>query len=438
MRAAALLGLALGLLAGVGSVPASAATAGAPATAATSALPPSQPVTWNFTQAHVTGGQGAGRYGSGVTVAVIDTWVDASHPDFGGRVVQGADCRSGTCVPGSAPIDSCGHGTHVAGTIASETYGVAPLARILPVTVLGADATGACSGSTAAVAAGIAWATTHGAQVENLSIGEDSPALLQDAAVTAAISSAAAAGVVVTVAAGNANRPGQNADMYVPSYGDKALVVAATGPGGQVASYSNVSPTKVALAAPGGDPGTASCTEATCVASTWPGSQYALLSGTSMAAPHVSGAAALLLAADPALHRAGVVTALQRTAHARAGTTYGLLDVQAAVGSVPHAGGAPAVRGGASAPKVVIPAAVPNRIKVKVTAPTIRPAPGPAKTAAPPAPRRPAVAAPLPARSGADLAPRGPWLLALAMLLAVGWAAASSLRRLRMRMRAPR
>lgn len=232
MRAAALLGLALGLLAGVGSVPASADTAGAPATAATSALPPLQPVTWNFTQAHVTGGQGAGRYGSGVTVAVIDTWVDASHPDFGGRVVQGADCRSGTCVPGSAPIDSCGHGTHVAGTIASETYGVAPLARILPVTVLGADATGACSGSTAAVAAGIAWATTHGAQVENLSIGEDSPALLQDAAVTAAISSAAAAGVVVTVAAGNANRPGQNADMYVPSYGDKALVVAATGPGG--------------------------------------------------------------------------------------------------------------------------------------------------------------------------------------------------------------
>src|SRR5206468_12308033 len=88
--------------------------------------------TWNFDEIHVPSARAPGHFGAGVTVAVLDSWVDASHRDFEGRVLAGADCVGGTCKPGPATPDKCDHGTHVAGTVASSSFGVAPKARILP------------------------------------------------------------------------------------------------------------------------------------------------------------------------------------------------------------------------------------------------------------------------------------------------------------------
>lgn len=301
-----------------------------------------QPVTWNFTQADVMRGQSPGRGGAGITVAVIDSWVDGSHPDFGGRVLPGADCIGG-CRGGPAPPDACYHGTHVAGIIASATYGVAPLARILPVTVLrAANSSGSqCTGTTADVAAGITWAATHGARVINMSLGEAVPGLLQSTAVTDAVRAAAARGIVVTIAAGNAGLP------ITDNYGGSALVVAATGPNGQLASYSD-SGSGVSVAAPGGDTGVpgqvglAGCQPSDCIASTLPHDSYGLLEGTSMAAPAVAGEAALLLAQDPTRGLGDVLHAITSTAHPLAGAGAGLIDVGAALALRP---GSPAPSG---------------------------------------------------------------------------------------------
>lgn len=294
-----------------------------------------QPVTWNFTQADVMRGQPPGHGGAGITVAVIDSWVDGSHPDFGGRVLPGADCIGG-CKPGPAPPDACYHGTHVAGIVASATYGVAPLARILPVTVLqAANSSGSqCTGNTGDVAAGITWAASHGAQVINMSLGEAVPGLLQSTAVTDAVRAAAARGIVVTIAAGNSGLP------ITDNYGGSALVVAATGPNGQLASYSD-SGSGVSVAAPGGDTGVAGqvglsgCQPSDCIASTLPQDRYGLLEGTSMAAPAVAGEAALLLAQDPTRGLPDVLHAITSTAHPLAGAGAGLIDVGAALAPRP-------------------------------------------------------------------------------------------------------
>ncbi len=140
--------LLAGLLTGLCAVPQAQAAARA------------QAKTWHGTQVKVYAAEAAGRYGSGVLVAVIDGWVDRSHPDFQGRVLQGADCTSGTCKPGQTS-DSCTHGTHVAGTVASTSYGVATKATVLPVRVLTVDSNGDCTGTPSAVAAGIRYAVAQ-------------------------------------------------------------------------------------------------------------------------------------------------------------------------------------------------------------------------------------------------------------------------------------
>lgn len=287
----------------------------------------SQPRTWNFQEADISAAQALGHDGSGVTVAVVDTWVDPTHPDFGGRVVDEAYCvnGNGTCRDRSYAPDACVHGTHVAGTVASARYGVAPGARILAVQVLTYDpSSGECSGSGTDIAAGIRFATTHGARVINLSIGDLVPLVFQDSDVTSAIEAAAAAGVVVAVAAGNQGLP------LTDSYGQDVLLVAATGPDGQLASYSDYGGS-VALAAPGGDSGSDGCTPQTCILSTTPHNTYGLLEGTSMATPHVAGVAALLLAQSPGRSPAGVVQALEATARPLAGAGHGLIDAAAAL-----------------------------------------------------------------------------------------------------------
>jgi subtilisin family serine protease len=308
-----------------------------------------QPATWNFAQAKVPGAQYLGNYGRGVTVAVIDTWVDYSQPQFGGRVVDEADCLSGSCVDHTYHPDECVHGTHVAGTIASAGYGVAPSASILSIQVLSGPAGStnnpgaSCSGSASSVAAGINFAVARGAKVINLSVADQVPGLFQSSAITDAVHSAAAHGVLVVFAAGNDDLP------LTDNYGNSALVVGSTGPSGQLASYSNYnSPVTgdVNVAAPGGDTGaTTACAASDCVLSTFPHNQLGLLEGTSMAAPHVAGLAALLWSQNPSRGLANVISTIESTATSLTGAGAGLINAQGALqveaASHPPSGGAP-------------------------------------------------------------------------------------------------
>lgn len=289
-----------------------------------------QPCTWNFHQIKVFPAQAPGKHGAGVTVAVVDTWVDHEHPELAGRVVGHAYCvgLGGRCQANARNADECTHGTHVAGTVAAKNYGVAPNAGILAVQVLSYE-DGDCSGSTEDVAAGIRYAAQRGADVINLSLGAMVPGLFQSGQVSDAVTDAARAGAVVVFAAGNSTVPVSD------NYGANAVLVAATGPDGGLASYSSRGGA-IDLAAPGGDDGAAgltSCQKSTCVLSTEPRGRYALREGTSMAAPHVSGTAALLLAQHPRRGRSNVISTLRETARPLSGVRDGLIDADAALRS---------------------------------------------------------------------------------------------------------
>ena len=183
--------------------------------------------------------------------------------------------------PTAAPDDSAdgsqnqarGHGTMVAGVIAQ----LAPDAKIMPVRVLNADGTGTVFD----VVRGLRWAVSHGASVVNLSFGTPTPSrTLQNA-----IQDARKAGVVVVASAGNAGKEQRD---YPAGFSD-AIAVAAVDSTDQKSSFSNYG-SHVALSAPG-----------TAIRSTYIGGGFATWSGTSFAAPFVSGAAALIRAANPSL-----------------------------------------------------------------------------------------------------------------------------------------
>jgi subtilisin family serine protease len=303
-------------------------TAGGPASAV-------QASTWNFNQTSVPAAQPLGNYGRGVLVAVVDTWIDPDQPQFGGRLVDEADCLSGSCQDHTYAPDTCVHGTHVAGIVASSDYGIAPDAELLSVQVLSGPAghqnnpNASCSGSDASVAAGIGFAVAKGARVINLSLADQVPGLFQSSAIRSAVQQAAAKGVVVIFAAGNDDLP------ITDSYGTSAMLVAATGPSGQLASYSNYNSAvtgDVNVAAPGGDTGSSSsCTAADCILSTFPHNSAGLLQGTSMAAPAVAGLAALLIAQDPARSAANVISTIEKTSTTMAGAGSGRIADRAAL-----------------------------------------------------------------------------------------------------------
>ncbi|MQY11500.1 hypothetical protein SRB5_16190 [Streptomyces sp. RB5] len=230
------------------------------------------------------------KAGQGVTAYVIDTGVRISHSTFGGRAANGYDAVDGDNVA----QDGNGHGTHVAGTIAGSQYGVAKKANIVAVRVL--DNSG--SGSTAGVIEGIDWVADHhsGPSVANMSLGGGASSTL-DSAVTAAINS----GVTFAVAAGNESR---DASLGSPARVAAAITVGATDSGDNRASYSNYG-TVVDLFAPGSS-----------ITSSWNTSDSATnsISGTSMATPHVAGAAALYLADHPGATPAAIQTALKDAA----------------------------------------------------------------------------------------------------------------------------
>jgi subtilisin family serine protease len=327
---------------------------------ASAAARPTQ-ATWAGSQIHLYPAFTAGYDGRGVTVAVLDGWIDTTHVDFQGRAKASADCTSGTCTTTVAK-DTCGqnHGTHVAGTVGSSSYGVARRSSILAVRVLKTDSNGDCAGTPTAVAAGIDWAAAHGARVINLSLGPDAPTQ-GTSAISQAVARAANAGIVVVFSAGNASLP------IAQAYGDNALVVAATNRSGALANYSQHG-TGVSVAAPGGQPyldtdGKEKCHDdgRDCITSLYPGNQYAVAAGTSMAAPHVAGLAALLLQQHRDWTRSQVVNRIEATARPLSGAGSGLIDVQKALG----------VR---STPK-------PSPTPTRVTSPKPKPKPSPTRAA---------------------------------------------------------
>ncbi|MER5602280.1 S8 family peptidase [Streptomyces sp. NPDC002265] len=224
--------------------------------------------------------------GAGVTVYVIDTGVRITHRDFGGRAAYGWDFVDGD----ATAADGNGHGTHIAGIAAGASYGVAKKADVVAVRVL--DDRGA--GTTARVIAGIDWVTRHAHKpaVANLSLGGVHNAQL-DAAVRASIAS----GVTYTVAAGNDSLA---AALYSPADVPEAVTVGATDRNDARAPFSNYG-SALDLFAPGVSITSASRTGDTAAAT---------YSGTSMAAPHAAGAAALYLAGRPRATPAQVAAAL--------------------------------------------------------------------------------------------------------------------------------
>ncbi|MFE2571749.1 S8 family peptidase [Streptomyces mirabilis] len=224
--------------------------------------------------------------GAGVTAYVIDTGIRITHKDFGGRAGYGWDFVGNDKAAG----DGNGHGTHVAGTIAGTTYGVAKKAKVVSVRVL--DNAG--SGTTAQVIAGIDWVTRHAHKpaVANLSLGGHVNAQLD-----AAVRNSIASGVTYAVAAGNDGLP---AGLYSPARVKEALTVGASDRADARASFSNFG-AELDLFAPG-----VAITSASYASDTG----KATFSGTSMASPHVAGAAALYLAGHPKATPAQVGKAL--------------------------------------------------------------------------------------------------------------------------------
>ncbi len=225
--------------------------------------------------------------GAGVDVYVVDTGVRSTHADLSGRVAPGHS------VLGGGTEDCHGHGTHVAGIAAGETWGVAGDATIVPVRALDCTGKGAVSNVIAALDWIVTQRTAGRPSVVNLSLGGDTTSDVLDAAVERVIS----AGVVATVAAGNA---GKDACQESPGRVPAALTVSASNSDDGAATFANSGPC-VDLYAPGVE-----------ITSAWNTSDTATAthSGTSMAGPYVAGAAAVLLGMDPDATPADVATAI--------------------------------------------------------------------------------------------------------------------------------
>jgi len=210
--------------------------------------------------------------GEGVKVAVLDTGIDLDHPDLQANIAGGVNIIN----PKRPPDDDNGHGTHVAGIIAAVdneigVIGVGPQISLYAVKVLNRRGWGFLSD----VIAGIEWCIENGMHVINMSFGTSSDVGSFHDAVRAAYD----AGIVQVAAAGNE----YGGSVLYPAAYDEVIAVSATDQSDEIADFSSVGP-EVELSAPGVD-----------IPSTWKGGGYETASGTSMAAPHVTGAAALVI-----------------------------------------------------------------------------------------------------------------------------------------------
>jgi len=230
--------------------------------------------------------------GAGVTIYVQDTGVRVTHQEFGGRASSALDVTSGSAVECNGDLscaaDRQGHGTHCAGTAGGETYGVAAAASVRAVKTLSDQGSGARSWQYTA----IDWVTVSGARpaVISMSLGGNGA----DPGYTTVIDAAVAQGVTVVVAAGNSNSDACN---FSPAFTPNAITVGSTTSTDARSSFSNYG-TCVDVWAPGSSIVSASSSSDTGTRS---------LSGTSMACPHVSGAAALILGVDPSKNSAKVL-----------------------------------------------------------------------------------------------------------------------------------
>lgn len=274
-----------------------------------------KPYQWNLPLIKANQGWSLTKGSGDVVIAVVDTGVDPSHWDLKSKLLKGYNVID----TNAAPKDDVGHGTHVAGIIGAEVNNLEGIAGmtwnnpILPVKVL--DSTGA--GTSYSVAEGVIWATDQGAKVINLSLGNYADgAFLHDA-----IKYAYDRDVVLVAATGNDNtsQPG-----YPAAY-PEVFAVSATNQDNTKASYSNYGD-YVDVVAPG-----------TSIASTYPDNQYAALSGTSMAGPHVSALAGLIRSINPSLKNTEVYDIMRQSATDLGGNGrdnlfgYGEIDVERAL-----------------------------------------------------------------------------------------------------------
>ncbi len=226
--------------------------------------------------------------GKNVLVAVIDSEIDASHPDLGGTIVKSYDALD---TKAAAHV----HGTSIAGAIAShgKLLGVAPGAELLAVHAFD-GASGEATGNSFAIYKGVEWAADNNARIINMSFGGPSDPML-----TRLLAAAYAKGIVLIAAAGNG---GPQAEPAYPAADPDVIAVTATDDKERVFAMANRG-RYIAVAAPGVD-----------ILPLVPGGAYGLSSGTSIAAAHVSGIAALLLEIKPSLRPADIRSALIATA----------------------------------------------------------------------------------------------------------------------------
>lgn len=288
---------------------------------ATAAVVPSDPYwgqQWNARRIRATEAWDATKGDPGITIAIVDTGVDSSQPDLRGRMTRGWDFQNND----GNPYDDDGHGTAVATTASAagnDRVGIAGMCwrcKVMPVKVLN----GQGHGSHSNIAAGVIWATDHGADVINMSIaGPSSTILLHDA-----VEYAIRRGVVVVAAAGN---EGTSRRTYPAAY-PGVISVAATNESDRLYSWSNRG-SWVTLAAPG------------CAYSGRPHARWGWLCGTSLASPIVAGTVGLMLSLAPRTGRVRLTQMLTgntqhvvQTARAGQNLAHGRLDAARALRSV--------------------------------------------------------------------------------------------------------
>ncbi|MCH8563804.1 S8 family serine peptidase [Nesterenkonia sp. YGD6] len=292
----------------------------------TAAVVDTAALTWGLQAIEIDRAQAAGLTGAGVRIAVLDTGFDVDHPDFAGRVVTAE-----SFIAGEGPEDVHGHGTHCVGTAcgpwaapSGRGFGVAPGVEIFSAKVLGADG----SGSDASILAGIDWALANNCQIISMSLGADVREV-HPPYVTAGRRALERGSVLVAAAGNNAGRSAGNPGFVgAPANSPYVMAVAALDTGLHVADFSARSLPhdggEVDIAAPGVD-----------VYSSWPRPEHhRSISGTSMAAPHVSGIAALL-SASTGLRGQALWDELIRTARPLAGAERE--DVGAGLAAIPAA-----------------------------------------------------------------------------------------------------
>ena len=241
--------------------------------------------------------------GNGAHVYVMDTGIRTTHSDFGGRAIATLDMTSGSTTEcngaASCAADRDGHGTHCSGTVGGRTYGVAPGATLHAVKVLSDQGDGDWSW----IYASLDWIATQGARpaAASMSLGGGGPLSAVEVAIDAAVS----AGVTVVVAAGNEN---DDACNYSPSFVPSAITVGSTDSRDQRSYFSSYG-SCTNIWAPG---------SAITSADAWGDNDEAVMSGTSMSCPHVSGAVALLLESNPTWTPGQVLQSMLATAEADA------------------------------------------------------------------------------------------------------------------------